>query len=103
MKSILFILCLFGLAIFTTQNYQETERLRATFVEYVNDTYYFTDKDDYSHEFQQIEKDVLDTYNLKDDSFKGKRFVITYHTDTAEDEEGDDIMIAIITGLKIQE
>lgn len=103
MKSILFILCLFALAIYTTQNYQETDTLKATFVEYVNETYYFMDKDDYSHEFQQIKKNVLDTYNLRDDSFKGKRFVITYHTDTEEDEEGDHILITIITGLKIQE
>lgn len=103
MKSILFILCLFAAAIYTTQNYQETETLKATFVEYANDMYYFTDKDDYSHEFQKIEKNVLDIYNLKEDSYKGKRFVITYATDTEEDKEGDNLMITIITGLQLQE
>ncbi len=101
MKALLSILILFTVSVLSTQKNQETETLKATFVEYVDDTYYFTDKDDYSYEFQQINKEVLDTYNLKDDTYKGKNFVITYETDTEEDDEGDDILINIITGLKL--
>lgn len=103
MKALLSIIFLFALTASTPLKIQETETLKATFVEYVEDTYYFLDKDDYSVEFQQIKKEVLDSYNLKDDSLKGKTFVITYETDTEEDEEGDDIQINIITGLKLMD
>ena len=101
MKALLSIVFLFVISANTSQKNQETETIKATFVEYVDDTYYFTDKDEYSVEFQQIKKEVLDTYNLKDDSQKGKTFVITYETDTEEDEEGDDIQVNIIIGLKL--
>lgn len=101
MKAVFSLVFLFTLSILSLQIVQETETIKATFIEYADETYYFTDKDDYSLEFQRIKKSVLDTYNLKDDSFKGKSFVITFETDTEKDEEGDDIRISIITGLKL--
>ena len=103
MKALLSIMFLFVLTFQSLQYNQETETLEATFVEYADDTYYFTDKDDDSHEFQQINKSVLDTYYLKDDLYKGKNFVITYKTETEQDEEGDDFFVDIITGLELKE
>ena len=103
MKALLSIVLLFVVSANTMKKNQETETVKATFVEYVDETYYFQDKDDFSIEFQQINKDILELYNLNDDSQKGKSFVITYETDTEEDEEGDDIQINIIVGLKLVE
>ena len=101
MKTLLSIFFLFTLTVQSLQNKQETETAEATFIEFADDTYYFTDNNDYSYEFQQINEDILNTYNLNDDSQKGKTFLITYDTDTEEDEEGDDVQIKIIIGLKL--
>ena len=103
MKALLSIIFLFVLTVQSLQNSQETETLEATFSEYVDDTYYFNDEDDNLHEFQQIEESVLDIYNLKEDLYKGESFVITYKTDTEQDEEGDDFFVNIITELKLKE
>ena len=103
MKALLSIVFLFVLTVQNSPNNQETETLEATFVEYADDIYHFTDEEDYAHEFQQINKSVLDTYNLKDDVYKGKSFIITYETDTQEDEEGDELFINTIIGLELKE
>ena len=103
MKALLSIVLLFVVSANTTRKSQETETVKATFLEYVDETYYFQDKDDFSIEFQQISKEILEAFNLNDDSQKGKSFVINYETDTEEDEEGVDIQINIIVGLKLVE
>ena len=62
-----------------------------------------TDKDGYTMEFAQTEKDVLAQFDLLGEAYKGKVFMITYTTDTEEDEEGDEISINIIVGMKLAE
>lgn len=87
----------------TTVPTQETETVKATFTEYTDGIYYFKDKNDYSMEFENIEEKVLVQYDLKGGELKGKVFMISYTTDTEEDEEGDEIGINTIIGLKIAE
>ncbi len=82
---------------------QESETIKATFNEHLEGIYYFTDKDGYVMEFAQTQKDVLAQFDLLGEGFKGKVFMITYTTDTEEDEEGDEISINIIVGLKLTE
>jgi hypothetical protein len=79
------------------------EKVKATFNEHLDGIYYFTDKDGYAMEFAQIQEDVLVQFDLLGEAFKGKVFMITYTTDTEEDEEGDEISINIIVGLKLAE
>lgn len=85
----------------TTAVAQET--VKATFNEHLDGIYYFTDKDGYAMEFAQTEKDVLAQFDLLGEAFKGKVFMISYTTDTEEDEEGEDVAINIIVGLKLTE
>ncbi|TXN37839.1 hypothetical protein FVB32_05995 [Flagellimonas hymeniacidonis] len=82
---------------------QETETMKATFDGYVDGIYFFTDKDDFSNEFVHVEKGVLEQFDLTTDEFKGKLFVISYTTDTEEDDEGDEITTNTITDLKLVE
>lgn len=87
----------------TTEVAQETETIKATFNEYSEGSYYFTDSDDFSMEFEHIEKGVLSQFDLAGEEFKGKLFQITYQADTEEDEDGDSIAVNTITGLKLVE
>ncbi len=103
MKALLSIVFLFVLTVQSSPNSQETETLEATFAKYEDDIYHFTDEEDYAHEFHQINKSVLDTYNLKDAMYEGKSFIITYESESKEDEEGDDFFVNTITGLKLKE
>ena len=100
MKTLLVFL--FTIASMASTN-QETETIKATFKEYADGTYYFIDKDGYSNEFEHIKKEVLANYDLSTDEFEGKLFVISYETDTEEDDDGDDILIKIIVDLKLVE
>lgn len=79
---------------------QETETVKATFKEHLDGVYYFTDNEDYSIEFTQIKQKVLEEFNLLGEEHKGKIFMITYTTETEEDEDGDDISIDTIVDLK---
>ena len=79
------------------------EKVKATFNEHLDGIYYFTDKDGYAMEFAQTQEDVLAQFDLLGEAFKGKVFMITYTTDTEEDEEGDEISINIIVGMKLAE
>lgn len=85
----------------TTVVAQDT--VKATFNEHLDGIYYFTDKDGYAMEFAQTQKDVLAQFDLLGEAYKGKVFIITYTTDTEEDEDGDEISINIIVGLKLVE
>lgn len=99
----LFVFLIAFTSMATTVVAQETETIKATFIEYSEGTYYFTDSDDFSIEFEHISKDVLSQFDLAGDEFKEKLFQITYQADTEEDEEGDSIEVKTIVGLKLAE
>ena len=102
MKTFLVFLVAFA-SMATTVVAQETETVKATFNEYSEGIYYFTDSDDFTMEFEHISQEVLSQFNLAGEEFKGKLFQITYQADTEEDEEGDSIAVNTITGLKLVE
>lgn len=102
MKTLFVFLVAFA-SMATTVVAQESETINATFNEYSDGIYYFTDSDDFSMEFEHISKDVLSQFDLAGHEFKEKLFQITYEADTEEDEEGDSIEVKTIVGLKLVE
>lgn len=102
MKTIFILLFTIGL-LTTTEKIQETETMKATFTEFADGIYYFTDSNDYVNEFEYIKKDILAKYDLLTDEFKGKLFIITYETDAEEDEQGDEIVTSTIIDLELAE
>ncbi len=102
MKTLFVFLVAFA-SMATTVVAQETETVKATFNEYSEGTYYFTDSNDFSIEFEHISKEVLSQFNLAGEEFKGKLFQITYEVDAEEDEDGDTIAVNTIVGLKLVE
>lgn len=99
----LFVFLIATLALSTATVAQEAETVKATFNEYSEGTYYFTDSDDFSIEFEYISKEVQSQFNLAEEKFKGKLFLITYEVDTEDDEDGDSIAVNTIIGLKLSE
>lgn len=98
----LFVL-LVALSSMTTLMSQETETVKATFNEYADGIYHFTDKDSYSMEFEYVEQDVLAQFDLSGEAFKGKLFIVTYQADSEEDQDGEAILVNTIIGLKLAE
>lgn len=87
----------------TTMMSQEIDTVKATFNEYADGTYHFTDKDSYSMEFEYVEESVLAQFNLAGEEFKGKLFIVTFQSDTEEDQDGEEILVNTIIGLKLAE
>ena len=98
----LFVL-LITLTSLTTMMSQETETVKATFNEYADGIYHFTDKDDYSMEFEYVEQGVLAQFNLSGEQFKGKLFIVTFQADIEEDQDGEEIAVNTIVSLKLAE
>ena len=87
----------------TTEKSQETEKVNATYTEYEDGIYFFTDSDGYSIEFNNVSDEVLKKYDLYNDEYIGKLFIVTYQSDTEMDEEGDDVASNTIIDLKLVE
>lgn len=103
MKTLFAILFTIGTIFTSSENNQAKEKIKATFIGYADGIYNFTDENDYTIEFEHIQKPVLARYDLSTDEFKGKLFIITYETDLEEDEEGDEISTNIIIDLELIE
>ncbi len=88
--------------VFFIAAYQNTT-VEATYDGYEDGVYYFTDNNDETLEFQEVEKDVLKTYDLMSKKFENKNFSVTYKTVEEEDEEGDSYTTYVITALKLIE
>ncbi|MGB5666562.1 MAG: hypothetical protein WBM53_06930 [Maribacter sp.] len=99
----LFVFFFAIITVATTEKSQETETIKATFTEYIDEIYYFTDSEGYTIEFNDVLNEVLVKYDLADEQFKGKLFIVTYETDTEMDEEGDDMATNTIIDLKLVE
>lgn len=82
---------------------QETEKTVATYVGYEDDFYNFTDKDGYSIEFHHISDEALKSYELSDKKYIGKKFQITFITETETDELNEDINTNTIVALKLMD
>jgi len=80
---------------------QDEITIKATFDGYEEETFYFTEEEESSYEFQKIDPVASNKYNLQDDKFKGKKFEVTYMTETDLDENDDEYTIYTILDLKL--
>ncbi|SNR15133.1 hypothetical protein [Tenacibaculum jejuense] len=74
---------------------QDEKNLVATFEDYTEEGFKFLLKDGNSMTFSLIADELLESYDLKSDEYKGKLFQITYLS-----EEKDGEITHKITGLK---
>ncbi|WP_420573654.1 hypothetical protein [Kordia sp.] len=100
MKTITIIIS--TVAVFFMTTYQNTT-VEATYDGYEDGVYYFTDSNDETLEFQEVDKNVLKVYDLMSKKFENKNFNVTYKTVEEEDEEGDSYTTYVITALKLTE
>ncbi|AXG70173.1 hypothetical protein KORDIASMS9_02412 [Kordia sp. SMS9] len=89
-------------AVFFMTTYQNTT-VEATYDGYEDGVYYFTDGNDETLEFQEVDKEVLKAYDLMSKKFENRSFNVTYKTVEEEDEEGDSYTMYVITALKLIE
>lgn len=82
---------------------QEVERTMATFDGFDDGTFFFIDEDGYNLEFDQIEEKLLKKFSLTTDRHKGKRFEISYTTETDFDDEDEEISVSKIVDLKMMD
>ncbi|MDV7140873.1 hypothetical protein R3X28_18420 [Maribacter sp. TH_r10] len=82
---------------------QESEKITATYEGFEDGTYYFTDNDGFSNEFQHVTEGVLESYDLTDEMYKGKLFIVTYISEVETDDLDEEITVNTITELKIKE
>tara|TARA_R110002073_G_scaffold279026_1_gene442798 strand:- start:27370 stop:27678 length:309 start_codon:yes stop_codon:yes gene_type:complete len=82
---------------------QDTMTVKATFDGYEDGTYYFTDEEGATYEFQKIVAEASKKFNLTDEKFNEKVFNVTYKMDTELDENEEEYAIYTITDLKLIE
>lgn len=82
---------------------QEKITVKAIFDQYEDETYYFTDENEEngSYEFQKVDEVASGKFDLKDEKYKGKKFEVTYVTETDLDENDDEFTIFIILDLTL--
>lgn len=109
-KSVLLVSFLFMsfLVLTSTRTTQDSETFEGTFDGHEDYGYNFIgvgeDEQEYTMTFQEIEKNVLESFNLDSDDLIGTKFMVTYKTkkETIKDEDGyeEDIETLTILGLK---
>ena len=60
--------------------------IEATYIGYEEGTYTFIDEDEEEYEFSDMDAKVAKKYDLDTDEFVGKKFKVTYESDTEVDE-----------------
>lgn len=78
---------------------EETERMNATFSGYERGMYVFTDSEGYTSEFNQVSQSVSQEFDLTNEQYVGKQFIITFTLATENGENEEEIHISTITGL----
>lgn len=96
----LFITLLALISLVGLETNQDKITMKATFDGYEDETFYFTDEEESSYEFQKIDPVAIKKYDLNDDKFKGKKFEVTYTIETDLDENDDEYTIYTILDLK---
>lgn len=71
----------------------------ATFYNYSNGYYTFLLDNEETIIFEQINKSILEGYNLRDINLKGTKFEISY-TEMIDDDDDDDFIIYRLDNLK---
>lgn len=100
MKTLL-ILLLTLTSIITVDTFQDERTIKATFDWYDDGTYYFTDAEEESYEFQKIDSIASKKYNLMDDKFNGKKFEVKYVIESDLDADDEEYTFYSILDLKL--
>ena len=73
---------------------------KGLFLEYLDGYVTFQLENDDIIDFEQIDKKILEEYNLKNEEFKNKYFEI-YYTEIFEDLDDDDFIVFRLDDLKL--
>lgn len=98
MKTILAVLFV-SLSTMMGPSLQETEKMNGTYAGYEDGRYIFTDSDGYKTEFNYISEEVSQKFDLTDEKYIDKQFVITFTIDSEMDEDDEEIQVSTIVGL----
>ena len=99
MKAITMIPCFIFLFLMP---YSQEKTIEATYDGYEEGVYYFTDMNDETLEFQNVEKNVLEKFDLMSKKLENKTFEVTYKEVTDEDEDDEEYTMYTITALKLK-
>jgi len=99
----LFIFILTLTSFISVENKQEVETITATYDNFEDGSYFFTDKEDNFYEFQKVEEEASKKYDLTDTKYYGKTFTLSFKIVTQTDEEGEEYSIFSIQDLKLVE
>lgn len=99
MKS-LFIALFLLINIGITETVQENSTIEATFDGYEKGAYYFTDENEESYEFSEIDQKVLEKIDLSQEKHIGKKFKVTYISVFIDSEEDDDEEIYTVINIE---
>jgi hypothetical protein len=102
MKTFMILLYAFC-AINSLQMNQETRTVTAVFEGFDDDVYYFTDAEGNAYDFERIEEEAKDKFNLTKEEYLGKTFNIIYLVESEIDEFNDSIEVLVITDIKLVE
>ena len=98
MKSILIVLFV-AITSITNVNLQETEKMNGTFVGYEDGIYIFTDDNGNKTEFNYLSEQARSKYDLIDESFINKQFIINFTVNTEMDEQEEEMQVSTIVDL----
>ncbi|MCK0130402.1 hypothetical protein MWU59_02710 [Flavobacteriaceae bacterium F08102] len=82
---------------------QDIIKVKATFDEYDEGIYSFTDEDERSYLFQRIDSVASKKYDLTDIKYVDKKFKVSYRMETESDENDETYEIYAIMDLKLIE
>lgn len=97
MKTLLIALSLF----LSTLEFQEVEKMIATYDRYDDYVFYFTDSEGHTLEFEQKDEDVWNKYDLVVGDYEGKKFEISYIVKTETDNAGEETYTSRIVDLNL--
>ena len=82
--------------------YNQDKTIEATYDGYEEGVYYFTDMNDETIEFQNVEKNVLEKFDLMSKKLENRTFEVIYKEVTEEDEDDEEYTTYTITDLKLK-
>ncbi|MFD0760460.1 hypothetical protein ACFQZW_00025 [Lutibacter aestuarii] len=101
MKTLLTIVAFISLI--TVKNTQDNLTVKAAFDGFEEGYYYFSDTDDNTYSFEEINEETSKKYNLTEEKYIGKNFKITYKIVTKTDEYDEEYEAYVIVNLEMEE
>ncbi|WP_136467746.1 hypothetical protein [Flagellimonas onchidii] len=99
MKTLIIIFT--ALTAFVQESFMQEFTVKATYVGVEEGVYTFIDDDELEYEFSDIDVKASKKYDLDSDKLVGKKFEITYWTDTEIDENDEEYDVYIIVNLDL--